>query len=70
MFTALAIIATIAIGYYATRKNREDQAQPPGFFEDGRIRQSIVHAREDLKLIAFLLAGILVMLGVIADRAN
>jgi hypothetical protein len=28
----------------------------------------MLHARQDLKLIVFLLGGIIVMLGVVADR--
>ena len=35
---------------------------------DGLIRQRIVATREDVKLIALLLSGILVMLGLIADK--
>jgi hypothetical protein len=38
-------------------------------FDDDEVRQSVVHARQDLKLIAFL-GAIVLMLGVVADRCT
>jgi hypothetical protein len=36
--------------------------------QDERIWLLVLHVRQDLKLVAFALMGVLVMLGVIADR--
>jgi hypothetical protein len=35
---------------------------------DDRIWHLVLHIRQDLKLIAFALGGVMVMLGIIADR--
>jgi hypothetical protein len=43
------------------------EAARPSLFDDDEVRQSIVHARQDVRLIAFLLMAILIMLGIIAD---
>jgi hypothetical protein len=40
-----------------------------GLFDNDEVRQSVVHARQDLKLIAFL-GAIVLMLGVVADRVH
>jgi hypothetical protein len=37
---------------------------------DDDLRELTLHMRQDLKLVAFLLAGIMVMLGVVADRIH
>jgi hypothetical protein len=39
-------------------------------FDDDIVRQNVVFARRDLRLIAWMLAAILVMLGIIADRVH
>jgi hypothetical protein len=39
-------------------------------FDDDLVRQSIVFARRDLRLIAWVLAAILIVLGIIADRIH
>lgn len=65
MFTAGAICLVIAVIWYSDRMNQRDRlsyGEPP----DGESLR--LHIRQDLKLVVFLLAGILVALGVIADR--
>jgi cbb3-type cytochrome oxidase subunit 3 len=74
IFTLVAIAATYWLLRLADRANVEDRAARTHYFEDDEVRQSVVHARQDLKLIAFLLMGIMIMLavglGVIADRIH
>ncbi|MGD9542257.1 hypothetical protein [Methylocystis sp.] len=68
MFTLGAIILTVSLAWYAGRQNENDRSQYDGAPLDLHEWLLLLHARQDLKLISFLLGGILVMLGVIADR--
>lgn len=68
MFTVGAFILVSILAWYAGRKNEYDRTQYDTAPFDLREWMLLLHARQDLKLICFLLAGILVMLGVIADR--
>jgi hypothetical protein len=74
LFIGVALVANYGLLRLADRGNVEDRAARAHYFEDDEVRQSIVHARQDLKLIAFLLMGIMMMLavglGVIADRIH
>jgi len=69
MFTIGAFIAVGLIGWWADRSNVKDR-QHVLSIDDGEVRQSVLHARQDLKLIAFLMAAIVIMLGIIADRVH
>jgi hypothetical protein len=66
MFALTAFAARVLIGWRADRKNYEDRRARPSPFADDEVRQSIVHMRQDVKLIAFLLMAI-ATLGIIAD---
>jgi hypothetical protein len=74
LFTFVALTTIYWLLRLADRANVEDRAARTHYFEDDEVRQSIVHARQDLKLIAFLLMGMMIMLavglGVIADRIH
>lgn len=61
MFATAALFALAAIGLYVSRQNDRDPGDPEAI---------IRHARQDLRLIACLLMGILVLLGLIADRIH
>lgn len=37
---------------------------------DDEVRTAILHARHDVRLIAYLLCGVIIMLGVVADRVG
>jgi hypothetical protein len=69
MFTLGACFAVGLIGWWADRCNIKDR-QSVSLLSDDEVRQSVLHARQDLKLIAFLMMAIVVMLGVIADRVH
>ncbi len=68
MFTGGAILLMLLFVSYAHRQNENDRSQYDQMPSDLREWFLLLHARQDLKLISFLLAAILVMLGVIADR--
>lgn len=70
MFTFAAFVLIFLIGWYANRKNEEDRPNYDRADPDLRLWLIALHIRQDLKLIAFGLAGILVMLGIIADRVH
>jgi hypothetical protein len=65
MFTVGAFCAVALFGWWAlqgTKKERESVS------ERDVVDQGIMFIRQDVQLIAFLLAGILIMLGIIADK--
>lgn len=68
MFTISAMLLVGLIAWAVNRQNERDRSTYDlSNFED-REQLLILHSRQDLKLIAFLLVGVIVMLGVIADR--
>jgi hypothetical protein len=66
-FTAIGFFAMLLIVWAADRTNRKDPATRNDPKELGEM---IRYSRQDLRLIAWLLAGILVMLGMVADRLH
>ncbi len=66
MFTTVAFLALAGIGWLAQRSEDRERLKP-WLFDDDRVRQSIMFMRQDVRLIVYLLAAILVMLGIIAD---
>lgn len=42
----------------------------PSLLSDDEVKTLILHARQDLKFIAFLLGGVVVMLGIVADLVS
>lgn len=69
MFTFAAFALFVVIAFAAGRANAGDRrsydAQPS---DDPGLWLLLLHVRQDLKLVAYLLGGIMVMLGVVADR--
>jgi len=70
VFTIIAFVAVGVIAWFSERqemKERSIQAVPE---EDHFLRARILFIRQDIRLVAYLLMGILAMLGVIADRLH
>jgi len=70
MFTIIASVAVVAIAVWTDRLSDKELVGRPSVFDDDLIRQSIVLARRDLRLIAWVLAAILIVPGIIADRIH
>jgi len=70
MFTTIATVVVVAITYWTDRLSDKEVVGRPSVFDDDIVRQSVVFARHDLRLIAWMLAAMLVMLGIIADRVH
>jgi len=70
MFTIIACVAVVGIAVWTDRLSDKEIVGRPSVFDDDLIRQCIVLARRDLRLIAWVLAAILIVLGVIADRIH
>ena len=70
MFTIIACVAVVGIAVWTDRLSDKEMVGRPAVFDDDLIRQSIVLARRDLRLIAWVLAAILIVLGIIADRIH
>lgn len=70
MFTFGAVVLIAIIGLLATSSNtrgRPEYHRAPSEFREWIL---LLHARQDLRLIAFLLGGVIVMLGIVADRVG
>jgi hypothetical protein len=70
MFTVIATVAVLAITYSTDRLSDKEAVQRAMVFDDDIVRQNVVFARRDLRLIAWMLAAMLIMLGIIADRIH
>jgi hypothetical protein len=70
MFTAIGFTAAAFIAWLVARANENEKPGYDSTPSDLRHWILLLHARQDLKLISFLLFGILLMLGVIADRIH
>ena len=68
MFTTIAFFAGALIAWGANRANDKDRPTYDRLDDIEAARLLLLHARQDMKLIAYVLFAILVMLGVIADR--
>jgi hypothetical protein len=68
MFTLLAIALTGLLYWAAQKANEQDRSMYNADDRDDRIWHLVLHIRQDSKLIAFALGGVMVMLGIIADR--
>lgn len=66
MFTGAALVLMSLVYWHS---NRANQADPPSDTAEGS-RDMLRYSRQDLRLIAWLLAAILVALGVIADKLH
>jgi hypothetical protein len=68
MLTLLAIGLVVVLIFLAKRMNEQDR---PLYTEDeqtDRTWRLVLHVRQDIKLITFLLGGAIVLLGIIADK--
>jgi hypothetical protein len=70
MFTVIAAVAVLAITYSTDRLSDKEAVQRAMVFDDDIVRQNVVFARRDLRLIAWMLAAMLVMLGIIAEDTS
>jgi len=68
MFTAIACLAGALIVWGVGRLNDKDRPTYDRLDDVEAARLLLLHTRQDMKLIAYVLFAILVMLGVIADR--
>ncbi|MHC2255826.1 hypothetical protein ACVILK_005518 [Bradyrhizobium embrapense] len=66
MFTVGAVLLIFLILWYGSRANEQDRPEYDRAPNDTRMLA--LHSRQDIKLVVFLLGGIIVMLGIIADR--
>jgi hypothetical protein len=66
MFTTGAFALTTLLAWFAYRKNEQERST---YYQAGdQGLPLLVDIRQDLRLVAFLLGGVIVMLGVVADR--
>ena len=68
MFTVGAIVLATVLALFTGRKNNQDRQIYDNAAPDMREWLVLLHARQDLKLISSLLFGVIVMLGMVADR--
>ncbi len=61
MFTTIAFFGIAFLAWLSHRSQDGDPKDP-----DMLVRQT----RQDLRLVAYLLAGVIIMLGIVADRIH
>lgn len=67
IFTGIAIALIVGAGWWADRTHAQDRKNI-AILDDDEVRSAILHARQDIKLVVFMLAAVVLMLGIIADR--
>lgn len=67
MFTFIAIALIVGAGWWADRNHPKDR-ENIAILDDDEVRSAILHARQDIKLLVFMVAAVVLMLGIIADR--
>ncbi len=69
MFSFIAVCLFVLIAVAVERFNNKDRPEYDSS-QTNDIGQWVLllHIRQDLKLVAFLLGGVILMLGIIADR--
>ena len=70
MFTATGIVLLLAISFLAAWANEKDRAGYARLTDEEARKTLLLHISRDLQLIAYLLCGIIVMLGIVADRPD
>jgi hypothetical protein len=61
VFTLIGIGMIVVVGFVADREQRKDS---------GGTDDNIRHTRQDTRAVVWLLAAVVVMLGIIADRVH
>jgi len=70
MFSIGAFAAIVLVVWYSHRQEQGERNVPPVAVEDDYLRERVLFIREDIRLVAYLLMAVLVMLGIIADRIH
>ena len=70
MFTTGAFVLIALIGWYGGRTNEKDRPSYDAGTVENRVWLLLLHTRQDIKLVSFLLGGIIIMLGIVADRIH
>ncbi len=65
MFTIAAVILITAAAWLANRDNSKERG---GYEHSQDNWVLLLHLRQDMKLVAFLLGAAIIMLGIVADR--
>ena len=61
MFTIVAFLAIAGLAWYAERTTDKERSHKPSIFEDDEVRQSVVFARQELRLIVYGIGAIVVI---------
>ena len=70
MFTATGIVLLLAFSFLAAWANEKDRAGYGRLTDEEARKTLLLHISRDLQLIVYLLCGIIVMLGIVADRPD
>jgi hypothetical protein len=70
MFTICAVVILALTTFAVEHYNRKDRATYDRLGDEEARRTLLLHIRQDVKLISFLLFAVLIMLRIIADRVH
>jgi hypothetical protein len=68
MYTVGAFLLIAVLCWLANRANDKDRPTYNEQMDDDEPNWLLLHIRQDIKLVAFMLAGIIIMVGLVADR--
>jgi hypothetical protein len=71
MFTGGALVLVAVLLFVAHRGNQSDRRMYDLDRDNSdAVRHLMLHIRQDMKMLVFLLAGVIVMLGIVADQMH
>jgi hypothetical protein len=70
MFTLGAGLGLALLAWLAKKANEKDRRHYEVMSDDSLYRNLLNDIREDLRLVAFLLGGVMILLGIIADQVH
>jgi hypothetical protein len=68
MFSTIAFAIVVGVSFASNWSNSKEPTFDELDQDSAAIRGLVLHIRQDVKLLCFLLMGIIVMLGVVADH--
>jgi hypothetical protein len=69
MYTVVAMFLVCLFAWLAKRAQDKDRPEYDGHLNEANALL-LLHIRQDIRLVANLLGGVIVMLGLVADRAG
>jgi hypothetical protein len=70
MFTIIAFVSMGLIGWAGRWQNEQERSQYEPTPSDDHVWLILLHMRQELRLVAYLPAAVVIMHGIVADRIH